>query len=142
MKRKASAVWNGDLVSGKGTMSGPSGVLSKTPYSFKTRFEEPVTGTNPEELIAAALAGCFSMAFSHDLASADHTPEQVATDAELDLEQIGGGFSITRIHLAVKARVPGIDEETFQRIARATKEGCPVSRALKVEITMDARLDA
>lgn len=140
MKRKASAIWKGDLKSGNGTISAGSGVLSETPYSFKTRFEEPVTGTNPDELIAAALAGCFSMALSAQLAAAGHSPEKVSTQATLDLQPGASGFSIAGIHLDTSAHVPGLDDGGFQEIARKAKEGCPVSRALSVPITLDAKL--
>ncbi|MGF1553763.1 MAG: OsmC family protein [Paracoccaceae bacterium] len=141
MKRTASAVWRGDLPSGEGAMSAPSKVLDTTPYSFKTRFEEGVTGTNPEELIAAAHAGCFSMALSHELAEAGHKPSSVETTASVEIVPVEGGFSITGIHLDTDATVPGIDKGEFDRIAAAAKAGCPVSKALaSVEITLDARL--
>lgn len=140
MKRTASAEWSGDLQTGKGKISGPSGVLSDTPYSFKTRFEEAITGTNPEELIAAAHAGCFSMAFSNDLASAGHVPERVATTANLSLDFIDGKPTITKVHLDVDAQVPGIGKDEFDRIAEGAKQNCPVSRVLNAEITMEAKL--
>lgn len=142
MKRHASAVWNGALADGSGTISAPSGILKDTNYSFKTRFEEGVTGTNPEELIAAAHASCFSMALSHELAEAGHVPTSVATNATLTLEQVPGGFSITKIHLDTDASVPGIDQAKFNEIAEKAKEGCPVSKVLNAEITMDAKLNA
>jgi osmotically inducible protein OsmC len=116
-------------------------VLDTTPYSFKTRFEEGVNGTNPEELIAAAHAGCYSMALSHELAQGGHPPKSVATKASVEIVPVEGGFSITSIHLDTDATVPGIDEGEFDRIAKAAKEGCPVSKALaSVEITLAARL--
>lgn len=138
MERKASAVWNGDLRNGKGTMSSGSGVLTDTPYSFRTRFEnEP--GTNPDELVAAAHAGCFSMALSGELGDAGLKPESIQTQATLTLD-LSGQPTITRIHLDVTARVPGADKAAFDKAAQAAKEGCPISRLLKAEITMDARL--
>ncbi len=139
MKRKASAVWNGGLRSGKGTMSSDSGVLSDTQYSFSTRFENGI-GTNPEELIAAAHAGCFSMALSAELERAELTPELVSTNATLTFEKTDAGFTITTIHLDVIAKVPGANTETFAKIAEGAKGGCPVSRALNAEITLNAKL--
>jgi osmotically inducible protein OsmC len=139
MIRKASAVWNGGLRSGNGTMSSASGVLDNTQYSFSTRFENGV-GTNPEELIAAAHAGCFSMALSAELERAELTPESVSTNSTLTFEKTDAGFTITTIHLDVVAKVPGADQETFAKIAEGAKKGCPVSRALNAEITMDAKL--
>jgi len=140
MKRTASAIWRGDLPSGAGSISSPSGILDNTNYSFKTRFEEGVTGTNPEELIAAAHAGCYSMAFSHELAQAGFTPTSVATTATVQLDQVPGGFEISKIHLACEATVPGIDKQKFDEIADAAKKGCPVSKVLNAEITLDATL--
>lgn len=139
MKRKASAVWNGGLRGGKGTMSSDSGVLANTQYSFSTRFEDGI-GTNPEELIAAAHAGCFSMALSAELEKADLTPESVSTNSTLSFEKTDAGFTITTIHLDVTAKVPGADAAKFAEIANAAKAGCPVSRALNAEITLDAKL--
>ncbi len=139
MKRKASAVWNGGLKGGNGTMSSNSGVLSDTQYSFSTRFENGI-GTNPEELIAAAHAGCFSMALSAELERAELTPESVSTNVTLTFEKTDAGFTITNSHLEVVAKVPGADEETFAKIAEAAKNGCPISRVLNTEITMDAKL--
>lgn len=141
MKRKASAVWNGDVKTGNGTISAASGALRDTPYSFKTRFEEPITGTNPDELIAAAHAGCFSMALSGQLAGAGHKPERVSTQATLDLEPGASGFSITGIHLDTTVKVAGVDDGAFQEFARKAKEGCPVSRALNVPVTLSAKLE-
>lgn len=140
MIRKASAVWTGDLKGGKGTMSTDSGVLKNTAYSFSTRFEnEP--GTNPEELIGAAHAGCFSMALAAGLAGAGHKPEQISTIANVHLEKVEAGFKITKIELNTDAKVPGIDDATFQEFANKTKSGCPVSQALAAtEIKLTARL--
>ena len=139
MKHKASAQWQGSLKDGSGTLSTGSGALANKPYSFKTRFEgEP--GTNPEELIGAAHAGCFSMAFSMILGQAGFTPEKIATTATVSLEPKDGGFAITSSHLDVEATIPGIDEATFQDLAAKAKAGCPVSKALNAEITMDAKL--
>lgn len=142
MKRNASAVWRGALSDGSGGISAPSGVLDNTNYSFKTRFEEGVTGTNPEELIAAAHAGCYSMAFSHELAEAGFVPTSVATTATVQLDQVPGGFEISKVHLATEASVPGIDSQKFDEIAQKAKEGCPVSKVLNAEITLDAKLSA
>ena len=127
-KRKAEARWDGSLETGQGTMRMASGAY-EGPYSFQSRFEEG-EGTNPEELIAAAHAGCFSMAFSGELGRAGHDPESVETNATVHLEKSDEGFTITRIELDTRARVPGIDDSDFQRIAEAAKAGCPVSRAL------------
>jgi lipoyl-dependent peroxiredoxin len=129
MQRKASAAWQGGLKDGKGTLTTESGVLSGTPYSFSTRFEG-TKGTNPEELIAAAHAGCFSMALSAELGRAGHDAESVETTATVHLDEVGDGFGITRIELDTRARVPGVDADEFQRIAEAAKKGCPVSQAL------------
>jgi osmotically inducible protein OsmC len=140
MKRSASAKWSGDLKSGKGAISSVSGVFNDMPYSFKTRFEEAITGTNPEELIAAAHAGCFSMALSNDLASAGHTPESVETKADLTLDFVDGKPTITKIHLTVDASVPGIETGEFMTFAEGAKKNCPVSRVLNADITMTANL--
>ena len=139
MKRKASAVWNGGLKDGKGTISTDSGVLSNTQYSFSTRFEDG-KGTNPEELIAAAHAGCFSMALSGQLGNAGLTAESINTTATVTLDKTDAGFTITAVHLDVTARIPGADNQAFQTAANNAKAGCPVSRLLKAEITMDAKL--
>jgi len=141
MKRKASAVWNGGLKDGKGTISTDSGVLTNTQYSFSTRFEDGV-GTNPEELIAAAHAGCFSMALSGQLGKAGLTAESIKTTATVQLEKIEEAFAITSVHLDVTARVPGADQQAFETAANNAKAGCPVSKVLKAEITMEARLEA
>jgi osmotically inducible protein OsmC len=139
MKRTASAVWNGDLKSGKGTVSTQSGVLDKTQYSFGTRFENGI-GTNPEELVAAAHAGCFTMALSAQLGTANLVPSQLETRATLDFEKGEGGWSVTRIHLDVVGTVPGADDATFQKLAANAKADCPISRLLKTDITMTAKL--
>ena len=139
MVRKASAVWKGSLKEGKGTISSESGVLSNTPYSFSTRFEN-AKGTNPEELIAAAHAGCFTMALSAQLGNAGITPESLETTASLTLDRLDAGWTITKVHLDVAARIPGVDKAAFDKAAENAKAGCPVSRLLKAEITMTARL--
>ena len=140
MIRKASAVWNGSLKEGKGNISTASGVLSKTQYSFSTRFENGA-GTNPEELIAAAHAGCFSMALSAELGGAGITPESVETTASVTLEKLEAGFTVTKVHLDVTARIPNADPAAFQKAAESAKAGCPISRLLKADITMTARLE-
>lgn len=141
MKRNASAVWKGDLKSGKGTISTDSGVLSDTQYSFKTRFEDG-KGTNPEELIAAAHAGCFSMALSSELGKLGVTAESIRTTAAISLEKTDAGFTITSVHLDLRAKIPGADKETFEKAANNAKKGCPVSRVLNAEITLDAALES
>lgn len=141
MKRKGSAVWRGGLKDGKGTVSTASGVLRETQYSFSTRFEDG-KGTNPEELIAAAHAGCFSMALSGQLAKAELTADRIATTATVTLAKSDAGFSITAVHLDVRAKVPGADKAAFDKAAADAKAGCPVSRLLKAEITMDAQLES
>ena len=140
MKRKASAVWNGGLRDGRGTLSTDSGVLEDTQYSFSTRFENGV-GTNPEELIAAAHAGCFSMALSAQLEEAGLKAERIATTATVTLEKTGDGFSITAVHLDLRARVPGADQQKFETAANNAKTGCPVSKVLKAQITLSAELE-
>src|SRR5437660_6766792 len=135
MQRKASAVWKGGLKDGKGTVSATSGVLSNTPYSFATRFEN-TPGTNPEELIAAAHASCFSMALSAQLGGANLTPENINTTANLKMEKLDSGWAITAIHLEVSAKVPGADDADFQKAANDAKAGCPVSKVLNAKITM------
>lgn len=139
MQRTASAQWNGGLKDGKGTISAPGGVLKQTPYSFATRFENQA-GTNPEELIAAAHAGCFSMALSAQLEGAGMKPEQINTEAKLTMDKLEAGWTITAIHLDTKVRIPGADNAKFQEIATKAKEGCPVSRVLNAKITMTASL--
>lgn len=139
MKRTASAVWNGDLKQGKGTLSTQGGVLNKTPYSFTARFEQG-EGTNPEELIAAAHAGCFTMQLSAFLAEAGFTAEELTTNATLTFEQVEGTWTITTIRLDLHGRVPGIDAAKFEEIANEAKAKCPVSRVLKVDIQLSAKL--
>jgi len=141
MQRKASAVWKGGLKDGKGTVSSASGVLSNTPYSFSTRFEN-APGTNPEELIAAAHAGCFSMALSGQLGAANMTAESINTSATLTMEKLEAGWTITAVHLDVTARIPGADQAAFAKAADNAKAGCPVSRVLNAKITMDAKLES
>ena len=140
MKRKASAVWRGGLKDGKGTISSESGVLKETQYSFSTRFENGI-GTNPEELIAAAHAGCFSMAFSAELGNAGITPEAIHTTATITLEKTGGGFTVMQSHLDVTAKIPGADKAKVLGIANSAKAGCPISRLIKADITMDAKVE-
>jgi osmotically inducible protein OsmC len=139
IKRHGSAVWRGGLKDGKGTISTESGALEAYPYGFASRFEG-VKGTNPEELIAAAHAGCFTMALSLILGEAKLTAEQMETSAEVTLEQVGGGYAITAVHLKLKAKIPGADQATFERLTGMAKAGCPVSKLLKAEITLDAML--
>jgi osmotically inducible protein OsmC len=140
MKRKASAVWTGGIKDGRGRISTDSGVLHDTPYSFSTRFENGA-GTNPEELIAAAHAGCFSMALAAQLGNAGLTAERISTTASVTLDKAGGGFAITAVHLDVSAQVPGADRNAFETAANNAKTGCPVSKVLNAAITMDARLE-
>src|SRR5512136_1247057 len=125
MLRKGSAIWNGDLKSGKGTISTDSGVLKAAQYSFSTRFEN-APGTNPEELIAAAHAGCFSMALSAQLGGANLTPESISTNVTLTMEKLDSGWTITSSHIDVVGKVPGADAATFQKYAEAAEKGCPV----------------
>ncbi len=141
MKRKASAEWQKNLKEGKGTITTESGVLEKAQYSFSTRFEEG-KGTNPEELIAAAHAGCFSMALSHKLSEAGHTPDSVKTTAVVTLDKLEGGFEVTSINLEVDARVPGVTPEKFNELAEAAKTGCPISKLMNTTISMTAKLEA
>jgi osmotically inducible protein OsmC len=141
MKRSAAAEWKGGLKDGKGTISTDSGVLTDTQYSFSTRFEDG-KGTNPEELIAAAHAGCFSMALSGQLGKAGLTAENIRTTASVKLEKTDAGFAITSVHLDVNARVPGADQAAFETAANNAKSGCPVSNVLKAEITMTATLES
>jgi len=139
MKRTASAVWTGNLKEGKGSVSTAGGALRETPYGFSSRFENGA-GTNPEELIAAAHAGCFTMATSAALGRAGFTPDRLATEATVTLEQVQGNWTITTIHLKMDARVPGISKEKFAEIAGDAKANCPVSRVLKADITLEATL--
>lgn len=139
MKKTASAVWKGGFKDGKGSISSESGALRDAAYGFNTRFEG-VAGTNPEELIGAAHAACFSMALAAQLGEAGLTPESIETEATVTLEKSADGFTITAVHLDVNARIPGADQSTFDRVADAAKSGCPVSKVLNANITMDARL--
>ena len=140
MKRKASAVWSGDLKTGKGSISTESAVLKETQYSFSTRFENGV-GTNPEELIAAAHAGCFSMAFSAELGKAGFTPTSIHTTATITMEKTDAGFAVTESHLDMTAKIPNIDAEKFTVIANGAKAGCPISRLLNAKISLTATLE-
>jgi len=139
--KKASAIWKGGIKDGGGTMSTETGVLNDAPYGFKSRFENG-KGTNPEELIGAAHAGCFSMALSLMLGNEGLTAEKIETHAEVTLEKVGEGFEITASHLNVVAKIPGADQARFEQIANKAKEGCPVSKVLKAKITMNARLES
>jgi lipoyl-dependent peroxiredoxin len=141
MKRKGSARWSGTLKEGSGTVSTGSGLLRDAQYSFGTRFEEG-EGTNPEELIAAAHAGCFSMALSGQLTEGGSPPESIETAATVTLEKTEAGFSVTKVHLEVIGKVPGATEESFEKAANNAKSGCPISRLLNAEINMDARLES
>ncbi|MBZ0187215.1 MAG: OsmC family protein [Candidatus Obscuribacterales bacterium] len=140
MKRKASAQWQKGLKDGKGTISTDSGVLANTQYSFGTRFEDG-KGTNPEELIAAAHAGCFSMALSAQLGEAGLTPDSVKTEATVKLEKLDSGFEVTEVHLEVVARIPGATAEQFDTAANNAKTGCPISKLLNAKITMNTKLE-
>ena len=141
MIRKAKAVWRGSGRDGTGQLSSDSGVLAQTPYSFKTRFENE-KGTNPEELIAAAHAGCFTMALSGQLGSAGLTPQQLRTTATVTFEKQDAGWTVTQIHLDVKGKVPNADQAAWDKATQAAKAGCPISRLLNTTITMDAKLEA
>jgi osmotically inducible protein OsmC len=140
MQRTATAVWTGSLKEGKGAISTQSGVLNEAPYSFVTRFENG-KGTNPEELIAAAHAGCFTMALSAQLGTMNFTPQSLRTTATLSLEKLDAGWTISKIHLDLNARIPGISKEAFDTAAASAKSNCPVSRLLKAEITLTASLE-
>ena len=140
MIKKAWAVWKGGIKDGGGTLSTETGVLNQAPYGFKSRFEDG-KGTNPEELIGAAHAGCFSMALSLMLGESGLTPEKIETHADVTLEKVGEGFEITASHLSVVAKIPGADPAKFEQIANQAKTGCPVSKLLKAKITMEARLE-
>ncbi|WP_095093159.1 OsmC family protein [Pseudomonas sp. Irchel 3A5] len=137
--KKASAHWEGDLKTGIGSISTETGVLREAPYGFKARFEGG-KGTNPEELIGAAHAGCFSMALSMILGGENLTAESIDTTADVTLDQVDGGFAITAVHLTLKAKVPGATQEQFEKLTTAAKEGCPVSKVLNAKITLDATL--
>ena len=140
MKRKASAVWKGGLKDGKGTVSTESGVLSNAQYSFGTRFESG-TGTNPEELIAAAHAGCFSMALSAELGKVNLKPESISTTATITLDMLPTGPTITSSHLETTVKIPGADKAVFEKATSDAKAGCPISRLLNTKITMEAKLE-
>lgn len=139
IKKKASAHWEGDLKSGIGSISTETAVLRDAPYGFTARFEGG-KGTNPEELIGAAHAGCFSMAFSMILGEAGLKAQSIDTQAEVTLDQVDGGFAITAVHLVLKARIPGASQQQFDELSRKAKEGCPVSKVLNASITLDATL--
>ena len=139
--KKASAVWKGGIKDGGGTMSTETGVLKDAPYGFESRFENG-PGTNPEELIGAAHAGCFSMALSLMLGNEGLTAEKIETQAEVTLDKVGEGFEITTSHLNVVAKIPGADQAKFEQIANKAKDGCPVSKLMKAKITMNARLES
>ncbi|OHC28263.1 MAG: OsmC family peroxiredoxin [Pseudomonadales bacterium RIFCSPHIGHO2_02_FULL_60_43] len=141
MKKTASAHWQGGIKDGKGTISTQSGALKSAPYGFNTRFEDQ-PGTNPEELLGAAHAGCFSMALSKELGEAGMTAERIDTQAEVTLDKADGGFSITAVHLTLKARIPGADRAAFEKAVETAKNGCPVSKVLNAEITLEAVLDS
>ena len=139
MIRKAKAVWQGTGRDGSGHLSSDSGVLAETPYSFKTRFENE-KGANPEELIAAAHAGCFTMALAFGLQAGGHTPTELITEAAVTLEPEGQGFRISRSALTLRAKVPNLDADAFARIVSDAEKNCPVSKVLNAEITLDAKL--
>ena len=140
MVKKAWAVWKGGIKDGTGSISTETGVLNEAPYGFKSRFENG-KGTNPEELIGAAHAGCFSMAFSLILGNAGLTADKIETHAAVTLDKVGDGFEITAVHLSVTAKIPGATDAKFQEIANQAKAGCPVSKLLKAKITMAAKLE-
>lgn len=140
MERQASAVWNGTLKEGNGTMTAPSGVLKDANYTWGQRFAED-PGTNPEELIAAAHAACFSMAFAGKLTTAGSPPERITTTATVTLEKTDAGMTVTKSHLTTRARVPGVSPEVFAEQAESARAGCPISRLLNAQITLDAALE-
>ena len=141
MERKASAEWRGDLKTGKGAVSTESAVLEKTPYSFSTRFESS-KGTNPEELVAAAHAACFTMALSAELGKANLVAESLRTTATVTLDKVEGAWSVTESHLEVVGKIPGAPSEEFQKAARAAETGCPISKLFRTKITLDAKLES
>lgn len=141
MKKTASAHWQGGIKDGKGTISTESGALKESPYGFNTRFEDK-PGTNPEELIGAAHAGCFSMALSKELGDAGMTAESIDTQAQVTLEKVEGGFEISTVHLTLRAKIPGADRAAFEKAVEAAKTGCPVSKVLKATITLEGILEA
>ncbi len=140
MNKTASAHWQGDIKDGKGTISTESGALSQVPYGFNTRFEDQ-PGSNPEELLGAAHAGCFSMALSKELGEAGMTAERIETRADVTLDKQAGGFAITAVHLSLRAKIPGADRAAFEKAVENAKTGCPVSKVLNADITLDAVLD-
>lgn len=140
MKRKASAQWTGDLQKGKGSLTSASGVLSDTPYSFTSRFEEG-KGTNPEELIAAAHAGCFTMALSARLSKAGFPPDRLSTEATITLEQVSGNWAITAVHLDLSAKISKVDKAKFEELVADAKANCPVSKVLNATITVSSKLN-
>ncbi|CAM3881716.1 MULTISPECIES: OsmC family protein [Pseudomonadaceae] len=141
MKKTASAHWQGGIKDGKGTISTESGVLKDSPYGFNTRFEDK-PGTNPEELIGAAHAGCFSMALSKELGDAGMTAESIDTKAQVTLDKVEGGFEISAVHLTLRAKIPGAERAAFEKAVEAAKTGCPVSKLLKATITLEGILEA
>jgi lipoyl-dependent peroxiredoxin len=141
MKKTASAHWQGGIKDGKGTISTESSALNKAPYGFNTRFENQA-GTNPEELLGAAHAGCFSMALSKELGDAGMTAESIETRAEVTLDKQDGGFAITAVHLSLRAKIPGADRDAFEKAVDTAKNGCPVSKVLNATITLEAVLDS
>ena len=141
IKRDGSAVWSGGIKDGKGQVSTSSGALKDQPYGFNTRFED-APGTNPEELIGAAHAGCFTMALSGQLGQAGLTADELRTKATVSMEKVEGGFSITAIHLELRAKIPGASQEAFDKAATTAKENCPVSKLLNATITLDAKLES
>jgi osmotically inducible protein OsmC len=141
IKRDGSAVWSGGIKNGKGQVSTGSGALKDQPYGFNTRFED-APGTNPEELIGAAHAGCFTMALSGQLGQAGLTADELRTKATVSMEKVEGGFSITAIHLELRAKIPGASQEAFDKAATTAKENCPVSKLLNATITLDAKLES
>ncbi|WP_296236044.1 OsmC family protein [uncultured Pseudomonas sp.] len=141
MKKTASAHWQGGIKDGKGSISTESGALKESPYGFNTRFEDK-PGTNPEELIGAAHAGCFSMALSKELGDAGMTAESIDTKAQVTLEKVEGGFEISTVHLTLRAKIPGADRAAFEKAVEAAKTGCPVSKVLKATITLEGILEA
>ncbi|MEW7848076.1 OsmC family protein [Massilia aurea] len=141
IKRDGSAVWSGGIKDGKGQVSTGSGALKDQPYGFNTRFED-APGTNPEELIGAAHAGCFTMALSGQLGAAGLTADELRTKATVSMEKVEGGFSITAVHLELRAKIPGATQEAFDKAATNAKENCPVSKLLNATITLDAKLES
>ena len=141
MKRKASAIWRGGLKNGRGNLSTESGVLRETPYAFSTRFENEM-GTNPEELVAAAHAGCFAMAFSAELGKVSIMPDSISVTATVSLDKTAAGWTVTASHLDVTAKIPGADKAQVLGIANVAKLGCPISRLLKANVTMDAKVES